>query len=299
MIRESDLKEFLDLKVFLGADHGQLEIRVLAQIARDPLLIELIRKGTDIHAEVGHVLTGYSLEKIQKDRDTRTAVKGIHFGIIYGLSGNSLYYDMLGKAAAKGEKFGMSKERVFELYDAYFEKFHGVKRFIEKMHKFGEENAFVETLFGFKREIAIAGEEGRDTYWKNQTVNTPIQGTAHQLMLIAMATMELYQETYNRIQEATMEVHDALYIFCKLKYLQEAFKQFMELLEKKVIFIAEKWWPIKWDIPLKAEAKAGFRLGVLLPYDGEPPLDFLNKWCEKNYKFEKSLKEKMSKMREI
>lgn len=290
------VSNFSDLDVYLGADHSQLEIRVLAQMSKDPLLIALVKSGEDIHSAVGHELTGVSVEKIKKDRDVRTAMKGIHFGIIYGLQPESLYYKLLNDAIERHEQFNMSKEEVVRLYKKYFAKFSGVAKFIEYMHGFAEENAYVETLFGFQREIAIAGDETRTTFWANQAVNSPIQGTAHQLMLIAMAILEIKKKTYNLLQRASMEVHDSLYTFVKLIQLQEAYKQFIYLLEKEVLVYVKKWWPeVDWVVPLKAEAKAGFRLGVMAEYKGEPVEEFVEKWCQKNREFEKKMKEDMKK----
>jgi DNA polymerase-1 len=290
------VNKFGELDVYLGADHTQLEIRVLAQMSKDERLIELVQSGEDIHASVGHELTGQPIAKIMKDRPLRTAIKGLHFGIIYGLTAESLYYHLLNEALENGEQFNMSKEDVAKLHRAYFNRFKGVAAFIEHQHQFAQDNAYVETLFGFVREIAIAGDETRNTFWANQAVNTPIQGTAHQLMLIAMAVIGIKQQTYNLLQRPSMEVHDSLYVFVKLLKLMEAQKQFVQLLEKEVLVYVAKWWPeVNWVVPLKAETKAGFRLGVMVEYNGESPEEFVEAWCQKNRKFEIELKEEMKK----
>lgn len=183
--------KFGDMDVFLGVDHGQLEIRVLAQMSQDPLLLKLVQSGEDIHSGVGHELTGIAIEKIKHDRDIRTAVKGIHFGIIFGLSEENLYYHLKSEALERGEEFNMDKEEVARLYRSYFKKFRGVKDFMDGQIEFGKEHGFVKTLFGFQREISLAGDETRTTFWENQCRNSPIQGTAHQLMLISMAVLNL------------------------------------------------------------------------------------------------------------
>ena len=289
------LKKFGDVKVFWGADHSQLEIRVLAQMSKDPLLIQLIQSGEDIHSSVGHVLTGVSIEKIKKDRETRTAIKGIHFGIIYGLSPASLYYTLKTAAAERKEEFKMSEAQVTHLYNRYFQKFRRVKYFIDKMMKFGEQKGYVETLFGFRREISIAGSEDRSTYWKNQAVNSPIQGTAHQLILMSMALMELKKKTYHLLNDLCMEVHDSLIGFGNLRDLPEIYKQVKYLLEVDTMKYVKAYWPeLNWSVPLKAEAKAGLRLGVMCEYAGEPAEEFIEKWCEENHKFEKKLAEDMA-----
>lgn len=290
------VSKFGDLDVFLGADHSQLEIRVLAQMSKDKLLIELLQTGEDIHSSVGYELTGIPIEKIKKDRDIRTAIKGIHFGIIYGLVEETLFLKLKTDAAERGEEFNMTREELGKIYKGYFSKFKGVAEFIEAQHQFAQDNAYVMSLFGFSREIAIAGDETRSTFWANQAVNTPIQSTAHQLMLIAMAIMGLKPTTYNLLRRPSMEVHDSLYAFVKLLKLVEAYKQFIQLLEKAVLVYVKKWWPeVNWVVPLKAEAKAGLRLGVMVEYKGESPEEFIEMWCQKNAKFEKKLRAEMKK----
>lgn len=290
------VSKFGDLDVYLGSDHSQLEIRVLAQMSGDKLLIELIQLREDIHSSVGYELTGIPIAKIKKDRDTRTAIKGIHFGIIYGLTEDTLYLKLKVDAAERGEQFNMTREDLGKIYRSYFRKFKGVAKFIEYQHQFAQENAYVLSLFGFQREIALAGDETRSTFWANQAVNTPIQATAHQLMLVALAISGIKKQTYDLLQRLSMEVHDSLYAFVKLSKLVEAYKQFIQLLEKDVLVYVKKWWPeVNWVVPLKAEAKAGFRLGVMVEYQGESPEEFVEMWCQKNRKFELKLKEEMKK----
>jgi DNA polymerase I len=288
-------------KVFLGMDHSQLEIRVLGQMSRDRLLIQLLQSGEDIHSAVGHELTGIPIEKIKSDRETRTAIKGIHFGIIYGLSPKALYFKLKIEAAERGEKFTMTEEEVTALYNKYFQKFKRVKKFLDDMVEFAVEHEYVETMFGFRREISIAGEEDRATFWKNQAVNSPIQGTAHQLIMISLAILELKKQTYNLIQDLCMEVHDSLVCFVNLEDLPAAYHQGVQLLEKDVLLYVKKWWPdLNWVVPLKADAKAGFRMGVMVDkYKGEPPEEFVQKWCEKNLEFEKKLAKEMKSAKEF
>ena len=240
-------------KVFLSMDHSQLEIRVLGQMSGDKLLIKLLQSGEDIHSAVGHELTGIPIEKIASDRETRTAIKGIHFGIIYGLSPKSLYFNLKVQAAERGEKFTMSEAEVTDLYNKYFKKFHRVKEFMDGVVQFTEANGYVETLFGFRREISITGQEGRETFWKNQAMNSGIQGTAHQLIMISFAILELKKRTYNFLQDMSMEIHDSLVAFTNLEDLPRTYRQGKQLLEEDVLLYVKKWWPeLNWKVPLKA-----------------------------------------------
>jgi DNA polymerase I-like protein with 3'-5' exonuclease and polymerase domains len=292
----SFLDKFGDLDVFLSADNAQLEIRVLAQMSQDRKLIDLIKSGEDIHSSVGHVLTGIPIEKIKKDRAIRTTVKGIHFGIVYGLTAKSLYWKLKTEASEKGEEFTMTEEEVTSLHTAYFLKFGSVKKWLEGRVEFAQTYGYAPTLFGFKREISPFGDDDRSTFWANQAKNSPIQGTAHQLLLISLAILELKKKSYNLLQRLTMEGHDALVSYVKLRDLPEARRQMLYLLETDVLVYVKKWWPeVNWEVPLKAEAKAGFRYGVKIDYEGESPKEFARKWCEENYSFEQKLKEEMQK----
>ncbi len=289
-------EKYGDLDVFIAVDHSQLEIRVLAQVSKDSLLIKLIQSGEDIHSAVGHILTGMPLEKIKKDRDTRTAVKGIHFGIIYGLKPKSLYFKIKADAAKAGVKFDMTEERVLELYTGYFERFKGVKKWLDSQVTCADEKGYVETMFGFRREIMKEGDETRTTFWGNQAANTPIQGGAHTLLLIAMAITSMKKQTYNLLQRLAMEGHDALVGYTRLRDLPETYGQAIQLMEKEVLLYVKKEWPdLDWQVPLKAEAKAGFRYGVMVEYKGESTDVFLEQWCEKNQKLEQRVTEEIRK----
>ncbi len=290
------VSKYGDMDVFWAIDHSQLEIRFLAQVSRDPVLMALVKSGEDIHSSVGHELTGQPIEKIKKDRDLRTAVKGIHFGIIYGLKPKALFYKLKADAAKYKQQFDMTEERVKELYDTYFTRFEGVKAWLASQIEYAEEHEYVMTMFGFKREIIQQGDDTRGTFWMNQAVNTPIQGGAHTLLLIAMAITGMKQKTYHLLQELAMEGHDALVGYTKLKNLIETYQQAVYLMEKDVLLYVKKEWPeLDWQVPLKAEAKAGFRYGVLVPYAGESLQVFLESWCKKNHELETRVTEEIRK----
>lgn len=288
-------KQFGDLNVYLGCDHSQLEIRVLAQMSGDEKLIKLIQSGEDLHSAVGHELTGVSIEKIRKQRDIRTAMKQLHFGIIFGMTAKSVFNKLKNDARKRGESFDMTFPEVEKLYNSYFKKFRGVAAYIERQHTAAQEQSQVSTLFGFVREIALMGDDVRGTYWANQAVNTPIQGTAHTLMLIALAILGMKPKTYNLLQSPSMEVHDALYVFTPVRLLQETCKQFIDLMEQAVLAHVKKWWPeVNWVVPLRSEAKAGFRLGVMVEYNYQPTEEFLEQWCQANRQFQLKLQKEIA-----
>src|SRR5438128_1419801 len=109
-----------DLYVFLAADGSQIEVRELAELSGDPLLIRQFREGIDIHCLVGSSLTGWSVERIKKEKNLRKMVKNMHFGIIFGLGRDSLYPYVVAKIRAidgkKADLTGITPEKLGELY---------------------------------------------------------------------------------------------------------------------------------------------------------------------------------------
>lgn len=265
----------LDLQVFLALDYSQIEIRQLAELSGDKLLAKQFNSGVDIHCAVGHALTGWPVERIAKDKETRKAIKNFHFGLVYGISKQGIYDYLI----SKGVKISQAKSAKY--YDRYFSTYTGVRRFIDEQRRKAEKDGYVENLFGFRREIS-QDDDSRGTYWGNQAVNTPVQGTAHHLLLIALALLLKKPKTYNYLQRPVMEVHDAVYWFTKLRHLQEAFKQAKHLMEVGVVSSVFSRFQYKLKIPLIAEASAGFCLGSMVDYAGEPIEDFLRAWKVKH-----------------
>lgn len=278
-----------DLWVFLSADGSQIEVRMLAEISRDPLLIEQFRSGQDIHCLVGSALTGWSVDRIKKEKNLRKMVKNMHFGIIFGLGRESLYPYVVAKIRAidgpDADLTGITKKRLGELFDAYFKKYKGVKRCIDKFRQMAEDLHYVETLFGFRRDI-FKEDATRKTYWANQAINTPIQGTAHGFILIALALLDLKPRTYDLLQKCIMEVHDALYFRVRLRDLARAYVQLMNLLQVDASRYAQKEFKLDLKVPLVAEASAGFCMGSMVTYEGEPTEVFLKAWREKQREIE-------------
>ncbi len=288
-----------DLDVFLGLDYSQLEVRVAAEMSGDTLLIKQLREagydsqkakatGKDIHCQVGVTLTGWPWKKIANDKETRRTVKEFHFEIIFGGSKDSLYSHLV----AKGVK--ITKAQTSQFTERYFRKYPGVRRFHEKQRRQGERDGYVETLFGFRRPIEV-NDERRGTYWGNQVINTPIQGTAHQFILMALSLLYVKPKTYNLLQRPVMEVHDALYFRVTTKHLAPAYKQAMQLLQHTVVAYAARLFHYKMRIPMVAEASAGYCLGSMVEYAGEPVSRFLESWREKHKKAEAEGWEKLFK----
>jgi uracil-DNA glycosylase family 4 len=264
-------KEFLDLYTFLAFDFSQMEVRVLAQMSEDPKLIEFFEKGVDIHSAIGAELTGWTVERIKNDADTRAACKSIIFAIIYGKQHRGLYQQLI------NEGVKITFERVGELLAAFWKKFKRVKQLMDHFKEMGERKGYVETLFGSRRPI---GNDDRNTFSENQSVNSPIQGTAHQISVIAMSLLEREKNKFKRLQDLKMEVHDQLIFGAKVKYLPESNSLGVKLLTSDVIDTIKSDFGIRWKVPLKVDGEAGFRLGTMVKLGKEVDLKYwMTEWA--------------------
>lgn len=288
--------KFDNYKAFFGFDYGQLEIRVLAHMSNDKRLIEIFNSGDDIHAQVGHDLTGQPVEKIKNDRPMRTKIKTVHFALVYGKKPAGIHSQIVAALAAEGITSGMTVGEIEEIYDGYFEKYLGAKRLIDSLIEFADQNHAARNMFGFEREINKQGD-GRGTSWRNQAVNSPIQSGAHFLSVMGMALVHLKPDTFHYFKNLVMEIHDAFYGIIKVKHLPRAYEEGKYLMETLVPEYVEKWFGFKLRVPLEVDGKAGFRLGCMVDYKGEDTETFIEAWRKKNEEVEGKIKKSIEKLR--
>ena len=275
-------KPFLDFHVYIKFDYAQNELRFLAQSSGDERLIRKFQSGKDIHCEVGHDLTGWSVEAIAKDRAKRTLVKGFHFGLVYGLTVDGMH----GHLTREGIK--ISRSEVEEKMDRYFRLYGGVKKFINTMRHEAKSKHYVENLLGFRCPIDVNADEGG--YWENLAVNAPIQGGAHQILLMCLALLHREPERYKLIHTPESENHDAIITRVRLKRLFDAYGLVKRLAEHNVIELLKKDFKIDWRVPFKSDIKAGFRYGVMSDIDEKMSIgQFLEEWCKKNQACQRAL----------
>lgn len=259
------VQKYGDVRIVLGFDQGQVEVRVMAQASGDKNLLKDCMSG-DIHSMVGHRMTGWSVDKIKHDKKTRVLTKGVHFGILFGLSPAGVYSFI----KIKDPDNTITEAKAIELLENYFKAYPGVARFMEAKRKQVEDYGFVDNMFGFVRPLGSGSDSYTESdavfgssFAQNQAVNTPIQGAAHQLMLMAMTKLKDKNSKFRKILKAPgMEVHDAIYWWTPLKHMLKSIPVAKELLEKEPLRVVKKLYPeIDWKIPLVVEGKAGFRLG--------------------------------------
>lgn len=301
-------KKFSKLYVDLGFDFSQNELRELAEESGDKALIHAfatkemwycrkckIKHKSDPHVEVGHDLTGWDKEEIAHNDHVRKLVKNMQFGLVFGLQGEGLFnfVTMLGVKT--------TREEVDKYHAKYFKKYKGVKKLQEKLIAFARKHGYIVNMFGFKRKLVVEDqvyEEGKKkgAYWANQAINTPIQGAAHQLLMMALAALFRYPKKYKLLQFPTKEIHDALYFRVRLDRLFRAIKQGLKLMLYEPVKIVKEDFKLKKKVPLSAKPKCGFRFGVEIEFEDKikNEYQFLNAWCKANKELEDTYKLQIS-----
>ncbi|WP_139412604.1 DNA polymerase I [Bartonella mastomydis] len=185
--------------VLLSADYSQIELRILAHIADIKALKEAFARGHDIHAITASEMFGVAIEGMPSD--TRRRAKAINFGIIYGISAFGL-----------ANQLGISRQEAGRYIQLYFERFPGIKDYMEKTKSFARENGYVETIFGRRihyPEIKAKNIKIRSLN-ERAAINAPIQGSAADIIRRAMIQMEDALKEENLSAKMLLQVHDEL-----------------------------------------------------------------------------------------
>ena len=218
--------------IFIDADYSQIELRVLAHISEDKHMIEAFENDEDIHKQVASKVLGIPIEEVTKEQ--RVSAKAVNFGIVYGISDFGL-----------AEQLKISRKEAKEYIEQYLNKYKGIKAFMNNIVEEAKEKGYVETLFNRRRYIP---ELTSNNYMVRQfgarvAMNTPIQGTAADIMKIAMI------EVYNKLKEEKLDarlilqVHDELIIECKTEDKESVKKLLQNCMENATKLI----------VPLKVE----------------------------------------------
>ena len=185
--------------VLLAADYSQIELRLLAHFSNDPLLVEAFRRGDDIHTLTASQVFG--VPPLMVTADHRRQAKVANFGIVYGLSPFGL-----------SQNLGIDTSEAKRFIQAYFEKYSGVRAFIDKTLDDARHHQLVKTLFGRIRPIPdINGKNvNLRSFAERTAVNTPLQGTAADLIKLAMIRIDEAIRDRNLRSRMTLQVHDEL-----------------------------------------------------------------------------------------
>jgi DNA polymerase I len=185
--------------VLLAADYSQIELRLLAHFSNDPLLVEAYRRGDDIHTLTASQVFG--VPPLMVTADHRRQAKVVNFGIVYGLSAFGL-----------SQTLGIEPSEAKQFINAYFEKYKGVRAFIDRTLEEARREQKVRTLFGRVRPIPDINSKNANQrgFAERTAVNTPLQGTAADLIKIAMIRIDAALREQGLKSRMTLQVHDEL-----------------------------------------------------------------------------------------
>jgi DNA polymerase I len=221
----------------VSIDYSQVELRIVAHMAEDEAMISAFRAGQDIHAATAAAIYNVSLDGVTKDM--RRRAKGINFGLIYGMSafGLTRYTDL---TLAESEDF----------MEAYFKQFPGVKRYLQTVRFQANDQGFVETLLGRRRYFPALRDQ-RNYNMRNreerEAINAPVQGTAADLMKLAMIQVPKVIQEAGLSSKMLLQVHDELVLECLVEEVDET----TALVRKAMEDVYEL------TVPLKTDARRG------------------------------------------
>jgi len=184
----------------LSADYSQVELRVIAAIAEDEAMMEAFRNDEDIHSRTAKEI--FNLDSIDEvTPNQRRKAKEVNFGIPYGVSAYGL-----------ASRLGLNNDEGKEIIDQYFERFPGILRYINETKEFAREHGYVKTLLGRRRYIPDIKTRNwnRRSFAERTAINMPIQGTAADIIKIAMIDMDEYIRKHNLGTRMLLQVHDEL-----------------------------------------------------------------------------------------
>ena len=229
--------------VLLSVDYSQIELRIVAHMAEDEAMLAAFRAGEDIHATTAAAIYGTRLDAVTKSQ--RRHAKAINFGLIYGMSA-----------------FGLTRTTELTLAEAedfvkaYFKQFPGVKRYLDGIRRLAAQQGYVETLLG-RRRYFPALQSKQNVQIKNreerEAINAPIQGTAADIMKIAMLNIPPALKAAGLKGKMLLQVHDELVLECPEKELEETARIVKETMANA--------FPM--SIPLSTEARYGKNWGEM------------------------------------
>lgn len=186
-------------RLLVSADYSQIELRLLAHFSGDPLLVRAFSQGEDIHALTASEVFGIAPEAM--DRQTRDRAKAVNFGIVYGISPFGL-----------AQQLGIEQSEAKSYIERYFARYSGVRAYIDRLLEQTRRDSFVRTLFGRIRPIPELQNRNPNLrgFAERTAVNTPLQGTAADLIKIAMIRIDHRLSQQGLATQMTLQVHDEL-----------------------------------------------------------------------------------------
>ena len=223
-------------KIFVDADYSQIELRVLAHISEDENMVNAFNNGEDIHKQAASKVFGVPIDEVTKE--LRSRAKAVNFGIVYGISDFGL-----------AEQIGVSRKEAKKDIEQYLEKYSGIKTFMDNIVEEAKEKGYVETIYHRRRYVPELKSKNYMVrkFGERVAMNTPIQGTAADIMKVAM--INVFNELKKRGLKSRiiLQIHDELLIETEKSELDEVKNLLVNCMENV----------IKLKVPLKAEVSLG------------------------------------------
>ncbi len=220
----------------LSADYSQVELRIMADFANDQSMIEAFKNGIDIHKNTAAKVFRVPLEEV--DGDMRRKAKEVNFGIIYGMSAFGL-----------SQNLNIPRKEASEIIKSYFQEFSSIRDYMEQQVTFAQEHGYVETILGRRRYLRDINSRNGTVrgYAERNAVNAPIQGSAADMIKVAMINLKRWMKREGLKSKCLLQVHDEL-IF-------DAHKDELDLLKEKVEHYMSKAMVLK--VPLEIGMDTG------------------------------------------
>ena len=222
--------------VLLDADYSQIELRLMAHFSGDEAMLDAFRTGQDVHARTASEIFDVPLDQV--DATLRSNAKAVNFGIIYGISGFGL-----------ARNTGVTQQEAKSFISRYFAKYPGVKRFMDAAVEDGRQNGYALTLMGRRRYLPelTAGSAMVREFGKRAAMNTPVQGTAADIIKLAMVRVDEALRREKLQSRLILQVHDELLLECPPEEVETASRILQEAMEGV----------IQLSVPLSAEVHQG------------------------------------------
>ena len=236
LIRKAFVPEWKD-SVLLSSDYSQIELRVLAHISGDKHLIEAFRHGADIHTSTAMRVFGIEKPEDVTPNDRRNA-KAVNFGVVYGISDFGL-----------ANNLGISRKEAKSYIDTYFERYPGIKNYMENVVREARDKGYVETLFHRRREIPDINSRNFNVrgFAERTAINSPIQGSAADILKIAMIRLDQALIDGNFKTRMLLQVHDEIVLEVPENELTAIKALVKDIMESAIELV----------VPLKADESAG------------------------------------------
>ncbi len=226
--------------VLMSADYSQIELRIMAHISEDPALLRAFAEGIDVHKATASEVFGVAVPEVSSEQ--RRYAKVINFGLIYGMGAFGL-----------ANNLGIEQKAAKDYIDKYFMRFAGVKRYMDETRVIAKTKGYVETVFGRRLWLPEinSGNGPRKAGAERQAINAPMQGTAADLIKLAMIAVQQALDAEGRATRMVMQVHDELVLEvpdAELAWAQEAIPRLMAgVAQLKVPLLAEVGVGPNWE----------------------------------------------------